>query len=225
VLRWILPLVFAKAPLGQRHIRSIVQINTDVFHVTQSHKEFQTAIKRDSGVGSASPTSSSTCGAGLLVCEVEDPTRLEAPWHGVSAPFSQCYDPTLYTCADSFLCPINALKVPGQYACGPYNSASTNPTSASASATSAPSGSANCGAGTLLCEVEDPTRLEAPWHGVYAAFPQCYDPALYTCSDNFLCPINAPKIPGQYACGPYITISSSSSAVNSSTVSPAHPAE
>jgi hypothetical protein len=157
----------------------------------------------------------------LQICEVEDPTRLEAPWHGVSAAFPQCYDPTLYTCADNFLCPINAPKIPGQYACSPYNAISTRATSAIASST--PSGSPNCGAGLLICQVEDPTRLEAPWHGVYAAFPQCYDPKLYTCADNFLCPINAPKISGEYACGPYQTISASQTVIGSNTVGLPHP--
>lgn len=164
-------------------------------------------MKRDSGSGSSPPISSSNCGT-LPVCDVEDPTRLEAPWHGVSAPFPQCYDPTLYICADQFLCPINAPKIPGQYACGPYNSASTAPTSTTASSLPGGSGSGTCPAGNLLCQVEDPTRLEAPWRGVDAPFPQCYDPSLYVCSGNFLCPINAPKIPGEYACGPYQTLSS-----------------
>jgi hypothetical protein len=125
------------------------------------------------------------CGTGLLICQVEDPTRLEAPWHGVSAPFPQCYDPALYICSDSFLCPIDAPKIAGQYACGP----SQPP----------------CGTGLSICQVEDPTRIEAPWHGVSATFPQCYDPAQYTCASNFLCPINAPKINGEYACSPYGT--------------------
>jgi hypothetical protein len=58
-----------------------------------------------------------------------------------------------------------------------------------------------CGTNLLVCEVQDPTRLEAPWAGVSAPFPQCYDPALYVCSDNFLCPVDAPKIEGEYACG------------------------
>jgi hypothetical protein len=62
-----------------------------------------------------------------------------------------------------------------------------------------------CGAGLLICQVEDPTRLEIPWHGVSAAFPQCYDPTAYECVENFLCPINAPKVKGEYACGPVVT--------------------
>lgn len=185
----------------------------------------RTAIKRD--LQSATPTSTTTCGTGLLVCEVQDPTRSEAPWHGASAPFPQCYDPSVYACSENFLCPVNAPKIPGQYTCGPYNSGTTNPTSVSAhpastistTPNSVPTESQGCGPGTLLCEVEDPTRLEAPWHGVYAAFPQCYDPTLYTCADNFLCPINAPKIPAQYACGPYETpLSSSQNSITSASV-------
>ncbi|KAF8848800.1 hypothetical protein BDZ45DRAFT_774574 [Acephala macrosclerotiorum] len=75
--------------------------------------------------------------------------------------------------------------------------------------TSTPIPQPPCGTGLLICQVEDPTRLEAPWHRVSATFPQCYDPALYTCASNFLCPINAPKINGEYACGPYGTTCSS----------------
>lgn len=138
--------------------------------------------------GSDSKTTSPTtppCGAGLQVCNVQDPTRLEAPWAGVSSPFPQCYDPAQYTCSENFLCPIGKPKIKGQYACGP------------AQVPQPP-----CGNGLLICDVEDPTRLEAPWAGVFAPFPQCYDLRLYTCSDNFLCPINAPKIQGEYACGP-----------------------
>jgi hypothetical protein len=131
------------------------------------------------------PPTTPPCGAGLLVCSVQDPTRLEAPWAGVSAPFPQCYDPTLYTCSDNFLCPINAPKISGEYACG--TSQVLQPP---------------CSTGLLICDVQDPTRLEVPWAGVSSPFPQCYDPALYICSDNFLCPVNAPKIAGEYACGP-----------------------
>lgn len=54
----------------------------------------------------------------------------------------------------------------------------------------------------MVCEVIDPTRLQAPWAGSTNPYPQCYNPNLYTCSSNFLCPIDAPKIAGQYACGP-----------------------
>jgi hypothetical protein len=197
---------------------SVTKLNTEIVYVTHAQKEFQTIVKRDSGIGDFLSVSSSDCGAGLEVCDVEDPTRLEAPWHSVPAPFPQCYDPALYTCADNFLCPINAPKIPRQYACGPYESLSSNPTSSVAS--SSPSGgSTTCGAGLFVCQVEDPTRLEPPWHGVSAPFPQCYDPSRYTCADNFLCPINAPKIPGEYACGPYETLSTSSTAIGSATVS------
>ncbi|KAL2061458.1 hypothetical protein VTL71DRAFT_6835 [Oculimacula yallundae] len=138
------------------------------------------------------PAAQPPCSSGLLICQVQDPTRLEAPWQGVTAPFPQCYDPKSYTCAFSFLCPINAPKISGQYACG---------------APQPP-----CGEGLLICQVQDPTRIESPWHGVSQPFPQCYDPALYTCASNFLCPIEAPKIDGQYACGPY------GAACNSTTI-------
>lgn len=61
-----------------------------------------------------------------------------------------------------------------------------------------------CGSGLMVCQVIDPTRMEAPWAGSTDAHPQCYDPARYTCTSNFLCPMNAPKIPSKYACGPIV---------------------
>jgi len=67
---------------------------------------------------SYSPIVPGTCGTNLLVCEVQDPTRLEAPWAGVSEPFPQCYDPSLYVCSGNFLCPVDAPKIQGEYACG-----------------------------------------------------------------------------------------------------------
>jgi hypothetical protein len=152
----------------------------------------------------------STCSAGLLSCDVQDPTRLEAPWHGVEAPFPQCYDPAKYICSSNFLCPIGAPKIEGQYACGPYSNQTAQTSSSNAIPTTVSTQVPGCGAGLLLSQVQDPTRLEAPWHGVSAPFPQCYDPTAYICSENFLCPINAPKIHGQYACGPYIQASASS---------------
>lgn len=73
-----------------------------------------------------------------------------------------------------------------------------------------------CGLGLLSCDVIDPTRNEAPWHGSTESYPQCYDPSLYVCAENFLCPVNSPKIDGVYACGPYRLASSS-------TLSPGSP--
>lgn len=58
-----------------------------------------------------------------------------------------------------------------------------------------------CGPGLSLCQVIDPTRSQAPWHHSTDAWPQCYDPTRYTCLSNFLCPTDAPKISGEYACG------------------------
>ena len=71
-----------------------------------------------------------------------------------------------------------------------------------------------CGSGLMSCQVIDPTRKEAPWAGSTAAHPQCYDPARYTCTSNFLCPMNAAKISGKYACGP-IMASKASAPMNS----------
>lgn len=74
--------------------------------------------------------------------------------------------------------------------------------------------SPSCGQGLLICEVIDPTRSEAPWHDSTKAWPQCYDPIHYTCSSNFLCPIDAPKIHGQYRCGAAQASSSSSQGIS-----------
>jgi len=76
------------------------------------------------------------------------------------------------------------------------------------------SGSSGCGSGLMACQVIDPMRKEAPWAGSTNAHPQCYDPARYTCTSNFLCPMNAPKISGQYACGP-VMASQASAQMNS----------
>lgn len=75
-----------------------------------------------------------------------------------------------------------------------------------------------CGSGLMICQVIDPTRKEAPWAASNNAFPQCYDPTRYTCSSNFLCPVDAPKISGKYACGPIIA-STASATTNSASPS------
>jgi len=66
---------------------------------------------------------------------------------------------------------------------------------------------ADCGPGLQSCDVIDPTRSEAPWANSMQAFPQCYNASIYTCADNFLCPIHSPKIPGNYACSAAATTS------------------
>lgn len=76
---------------------------------------------------------------------------------------------------------------------------------------------ATCALGLGLCNVIDPTRLEAPWKGSMDAFPQCFDLSLYSCLENFLCPINAPKVPDQYACDIYQTSTSTHIAISGST--------
>lgn len=90
---------------------------------------FAVATPHD-GISSMGPASY-RCGAGLMVCEVVDPTRLQKPWAGSTNPYPQCYDPTLYTCSSNFLCPIDAPKIAGQYACGPINKAIQLPPSSS----------------------------------------------------------------------------------------------
>lgn len=60
--------------------------------------------------------------------------------------------------------------------------------------------SPSCRPGLQLCDVIDPSRAEMPWANSTQAFPQCYNPSMYTCAGNFLCPVNAPKISGEYSC-------------------------
>ena len=79
-----------------------------------------------------------------------------------------------------------------------------------------PQATNGCGANLLSCSVSDPTRKEAPWAGSTGSFPQCYDPARYTCASDFLCPIGSPKIAGQYACGP-VTSSSPTKPASATT--------
>jgi hypothetical protein len=187
----------------------VTEVKTEVVYLSPSKPSSPAQWARKWASKILNSRESSGCGPGLLSCDVKDPTRAEAPWHGVAAAFPQCYDPAAYVCSENFLCPFGAPKIQGQYACDPYlNTLSTssagNPVLSSNTVPPQPASTGNdCGPGTLLCEVQDPTRLEPPWHGVSAPFPQCYDPSLYICAENFLCPICAPKIPGQYACGPY----------------------
>jgi len=74
-------------------------------------------------------------------------------------------------------------------------------TTSSGSSTSAPlSGESVSTGSTAVCDVVDPTRLEAPWAGSSNAYPQVYDITMYVCvDDNFLCPMQAPNRCG-YAC-------------------------
>ncbi|RFU26068.1 hypothetical protein B7463_g10270, partial [Scytalidium lignicola] len=212
VIFWVYLCLFGLAlAKKKRDVSSVTEVKTEIVYASLTKPSPSSIWSRFSKL--LNSRQSSDCGSGLLVCDVEDPTRKEAPWHRVSAPFPQCYDPNAYVCSDNFLCPIGTPKIPGQYACGPYETATAPPSSTENSgspSSTVPSqpgstGGGSCGRGTLLCMVQDPTRLEAPWHGVDAPFPQCYDPALYICAENFLCPICAPKISGQYACGPYIS--------------------
>lgn len=59
---------------------------------------------------------------------------------------------------------------------------------------------ANVSNNLAICNVIDPTRIEAPWHDSNNAYPQVYDANKYVCVDgNFLCPTTAP-LRCQYAC-------------------------
>jgi hypothetical protein len=95
------PSNFAKVISNKGKLPSVTQLNSETIYLAAHNKELRTVRKCDTGIENASPTSSSTCGAGLLVCDVEDPTRLKAPWHSVSEAVPQCYDPSFYTCTNT----------------------------------------------------------------------------------------------------------------------------
>ena len=63
------------------------------------------------------------------------------------------------------------------------------------------SGSKKCPPTNMVCQVMDPTRKEAPWHGSELAYPQCYDPSMYVCVSQLLCPKSYPyKSNAGYGC-------------------------
>jgi len=101
------------------------------------------------------------------------------------------------------------------------NSAYPSAMSTSMSGSMSMSSGSMCASGLMTCQVIDPMRKEAPWAGSTNAYPQCYDPARYTCTSNFLCPKNATKISSQYACGPVMASQPSMSSAGGSSPSSA----
>ena len=110
---------------------NITVITTDQFG---SGTQNVTAAPAPTAIPAQSPCPAATnitCGAGLLVCQVTDPGRLESPWAGSYCPHPQCYDPKVYVCdaltasetttvAAGFLCPLSAPDVCGRACYSPY---------------------------------------------------------------------------------------------------------
>ena len=102
-------------------------------------------------------------------------------------------------CVDETLPTATPTPVPTT---GAPTTAPSSGESVSNGTASAPSGSvasAGCPDGNSVCYVYDPLRSESPWAGSKFAYPQCYDPTLYTCSttQQFLCPLTAPFVCGR----------------------------
>lgn len=113
--------------------------------------------------------------------------------------------------------PISPAQMTSMYP-AMASSASSLPASAPSSIVSMASSTPSvCGPGLRVCLVSDPTRREAPWAGSSGTYPQCYNPSMYSCTFNFLCPVGTVKLAGLYACSDYGNYSNGTSFSNVTT--------
>lgn len=91
---------------------------------TSARSSMYTSTTPSSAMATASNNAS--CGPGLSVCYVSDPTRKEAPWAGSSGRYPQCYSPSRYSCTFNFLCPVGTVKLPGLYSCSDFGASFAN---------------------------------------------------------------------------------------------------